>query len=92
MVVCQLGTGQALYAEAGKFLWKTTNVSTETRLGGVPAEGSSGGGGFLEKAMDTAAVVGKRALAGATPTADDASPAGGAATATEGGDFSIDEL
>ncbi len=26
-VVCQLGQGQAIYAEAGKFLWKTPNVS-----------------------------------------------------------------
>src|SRR5688500_16747872 len=37
MIVCQLGEGQQLYAEAGKFLWKTTNVSMETRLGkGAP--------------------------------------------------------
>lgn len=32
MVVCQLGPGESLYAEAGKFLWKTANVSMETRL------------------------------------------------------------
>lgn len=67
MIVCQLGEGQSLYAEAGKFLWKTTNVGMETRLGGSPApagDGADAGGGFLKKAMSTATVVGKRALAG----------------------------
>lgn len=69
-VVCQLGQGQAIYAEAGKFLWKTPNVSMETRLGkgsagtsGDPVAGG-GGGGFLKKAVATATEVGKRALAG----------------------------
>ena len=71
MVVCQLGEGQQVYAEAGKFLWKTANVSMETRLGkgpaaaGEPGAGGPGGAGsFLKKAVATATEVGKRALAG----------------------------
>lgn len=56
MAVCQLAESQVVYCEPGKFLWKTTNVSVETRL--TRPVGSSGG--FLQKAMD----VGKRALAG----------------------------
>jgi uncharacterized protein (TIGR00266 family) len=62
MAVCQLAPGQSVYCEAGKFLWKTTNVTMETRLtkpsSGVPKQG--GGGGFLGKALD----VGKRMLVG----------------------------
>jgi uncharacterized protein (AIM24 family) len=74
MVVCQLGSGQSLYAEAGKFLWKTANVSMETRLskgGEEPPSGPVDGGGgtagmgaMFKKAMSTATEVGKRALAG----------------------------
>ena len=68
MAVCQLDAGQSIYAEAGKFLWKTTNVSLETRLT-KPTQGASGpgsaataggGGGLLGKVME----VGKRVLAG----------------------------
>ena len=32
MVVCQVDPGQTVYCEAGKFLWKTANVSIETRF------------------------------------------------------------
>jgi uncharacterized protein (AIM24 family) len=75
MVVCQLGADQSIYCEAGKFLWKTTNVSMETRLGKgapggdggaqpAPAAGSGGGGRLLKKALSTATEMGKRALAG----------------------------
>lgn len=71
MVVCQLGPGQVVYGEAGKFLWKTPNVSVETRLSKPGAQdeaavagGGGGAGGFLRKAMSTATEVGKRALAG----------------------------
>lgn len=70
MIVCQLGPGQQVYCEAGKFLWKTTNVSMETRLGkgapgAAPGAGPAGGaGGLLKKALSTATEVGKRALAG----------------------------
>ena len=64
MVVCQLDAGQTVYAEAGKFIWKTTNVSLETRLSkpasDATASGGSSGGGLLGKAMQ----VGKRVLAG----------------------------
>jgi uncharacterized protein (AIM24 family) len=64
MAVCQLADGQTVYCEAGKFLWKTTNVAVETRL--TRPMGSAGGGavaaagGLLQKALD----VGKRVLAG----------------------------
>ena len=72
LVVCQLGADQEVYCEAGKFLWKTTNVSMETRLGkggngtAAPAAGGGGGGGasLLKKAVSTATEMGKRALAG----------------------------
>lgn len=57
MAVCQLADGQTLYAEAGKFLWKTTNVGVETR---ISAPNSAGGGGFLGAALS----AGKRMLAG----------------------------
>ena len=65
MVVCQLDAGQTVYAEAGKFIWKTTNVSLETRLSKPVSDasgggGGGGGGGLLGKAME----VGKRVLAG----------------------------
>ena len=63
MAVCQLEAGQTAYCEAGKFLWKTVNVSVETRLTrpqGGPAGTFSGPAGFLSKALD----VGKRVIAG----------------------------
>jgi uncharacterized protein (AIM24 family) len=63
LAVVQLEAGQTIYCEAGKFLWKTTNVSVETRLTkpqgneqGAPAAAS----GLMKKALD----VGKRVLAG----------------------------
>src|SRR5438045_1308952 len=61
MVVCQLGEGQTLYAEAGKFLWKTVNIGIETRISspGTPS-GSGAGGGLLSTALG----AGKRMLAG----------------------------
>ena len=63
LAVVQLEPGQTVYCEAGKFLWKTTNVSVETRL--TKPQGNQQGapaaaGGFLQKALD----VGKRVLAG----------------------------
>ena len=66
MAICQLGPDQSVYAEAGKFLWKTANVSIETRLGkgGGGGDAGGGGGGFLKKAVATATEMGKRALAG----------------------------
>jgi uncharacterized protein (AIM24 family) len=67
-IICQLGPDQAVYCEAGKFLWKTANVTMETRLGrGAPAPvgaGTAPGGSLLKKALGTATEMGKRALAG----------------------------
>jgi uncharacterized protein (AIM24 family) len=71
LVTCQLESGQSIYAEPGKFLWKTTNVALETRLAtpprdsGASADGADGqakspGASLLQKAMD----VGKRVVAG----------------------------
>jgi uncharacterized protein (TIGR00266 family) len=62
MAVCQLAAGQTVYCEAGKFLWKTTNVTMETRLtkpSSVPQQ-ATGAGGLFAKALD----VGKRMLVG----------------------------
>ncbi|MCL2733134.1 MAG: AIM24 family protein [Actinomycetia bacterium] len=74
MAVCTLNPGQTVYCEAGKFLFKTANVSMETRLGGPggrngggqqgAAGGGGGMGGLLRQAMGTAMQVGQRALAG----------------------------
>jgi len=63
MAVCQIEPGQTVYCEAGKFLWKTPNVSVETRLTkpqGNQAGAPASAGSFLQKAKD----VGKRVLAG----------------------------
>ena len=63
MAVCQLAAGQTVYCEAGKFLWKTTNVTVETRLTKPQSKSAgapSSGGGFLSMALD----VGKRVIAG----------------------------
>lgn len=57
MVVCQLAAGQTVYAEAGRFLWKTANVSLETRLTRPEAAAR---GGLLGAALE----VGKRVVAG----------------------------
>ncbi|WP_406153324.1 AIM24 family protein [Streptomyces sp. NBC_01023] len=71
MAVVNLQPGQTVYCEAGKFLFKTSNVSMETRLsgpgggGGGGQQGQAGGmGGILRQAMGTAMQVGQRALAG----------------------------
>ncbi len=76
MVVCTLQPGQTVYCEAGKFLFKTADVSMETRLGGPGSRGAGGPGGpggqqggggmggLLRQAMGTAMQVGQRALAG----------------------------
>lgn len=74
MAVVSLSPGQTVYCEAGKFLFKTTGVTMETRLSGPPgggggaqqAGGGGGGGmgGMLRQAMGTAMQAGQRALAG----------------------------
>ncbi|MBW8802144.1 MAG: AIM24 family protein [Streptomyces sp.] len=63
LAVCQLEQGQTVYAEAGKFLWKTTNVGVETRINAPAAAGGGqpgGGVGLLGTVMN----AGKRMLAG----------------------------
>jgi uncharacterized protein (AIM24 family) len=60
MVVCQLAAGQTVYADAGRFLWKTTNVSIETHLSKPAAGPDGGGGGLFGKVLE----VGKRVAAG----------------------------
>lgn len=64
MVTCQLDAGQAVYANADKFRWKTTNVSIETRLSSPDGAAQRKAGGRLGAALATAAEVGKRAVAG----------------------------
>ena len=62
-VVCQVAPGQTVFAEPGKFLWKTPNMGIETRLtrpAGNQAGAAPASSGFLAKAID----VGKRVLAG----------------------------
>jgi uncharacterized protein (AIM24 family) len=60
MAVCQLGEGQTLYAEAGKFLWKTVNVGIETKINSPGQGGQGQQSGFLSAALG----AGKRMLAG----------------------------
>jgi uncharacterized protein (AIM24 family) len=64
MVVCQLDPEQVIYCEAGKFLWKTANVSIETRFSTPQTEEESKEKGGFQKFMGAAKEVGKRALAG----------------------------
>jgi uncharacterized protein (AIM24 family) len=84
MAVCQIDEGQTVYCEAGKFLWKTPNVSVETRLTkpqgnqtGAPASA----GGLLQKAMD----VSKRVLAGESLAFQYYTPVGGSGLVTFAG-------
>ena len=61
MVVCTLAPGQVLYAEAGKFLFRSGDVAMETKLS-QPSQGDQGGGlgGLLRGALE----AGKRMAAG----------------------------
>ncbi|MFD7433047.1 AIM24 family protein [Streptomyces sp. NPDC059861] len=75
MAVVTLHPGQTVYCEAGKFLFKTPNVTMETRLSGPSGGGAPGAsgaaaagmGGLLRQAMGTAVQAGQRALAGESP-------------------------
>jgi len=60
LVVCQIADGQTVYAEAGKFLWKTVNVGVQTRVSSPSAPAATGAAALLNKA----AQMGKRYLAG----------------------------
>ncbi len=76
MAVCQVQQGQTVYCEAGKFLWKTSNVAVETRLTrpqGNQAGAAAAAAGLLSKAID----VGKRALAGESLAFQYYTPVGG---------------
>ncbi|HJR45786.1 MAG TPA: AIM24 family protein [Actinomycetota bacterium] len=77
MVVCQIDPGQTIYCEAGKFLWKTTNVGLETRFTTPAQEEANQSKGLLGKALSTAVEVGKRQLAGESLAFQYFTPAGG---------------
>ena len=70
VVVCQLGPGECVYAEPGRFLWKTGNVAVETgavrpaagEQQGSQAPGGGPGARFLHRALATASEVSKRVL------------------------------
>lgn len=84
MAVCQVTEGQTVYCEAGKFLWKTTNVAVETRFtkpAGNQAGAPAAAGGFLQKAMD----VGKRVVAGESLAFQYYTPVGGSGLVTFAG-------
>jgi uncharacterized protein (AIM24 family) len=72
LAVCQVADGQTIYAEAGKFLWKTVNVGIETHIASQNAAGGSGG--LLGMAMN----AGKRVLAGESIAFQYFTPHGGA--------------
>lgn len=77
MIVCQVDQGQTVYCEAGKFLWKTANVSLETRFTTPGQEEANQGKGLFQKAMSTAVEVGKRQLAGESAAFQYFTPQGG---------------
>ena len=77
MIVCQLDQGQTMYCEAGKFLWKTTNVSIETRFTTPEGQEASKDKRMFGKALGAAVEVGKRALAGESVAFQYFTPAGG---------------
>lgn len=82
--VCQVDQGQTVFAEPGKFLWKTPNVQLQTRLT-TPAGNQAGAtpakAGFLQKAVD----VGKRVLAGEHLAFQYFTPVGGSGLVTFAG-------
>jgi uncharacterized protein (AIM24 family) len=92
-ITCQLDPGQSVFAEAGKFRWKTTNVALETRLstpGGqadqAKQQAQQGGGSFLKAALATATEVGKRVLSGQSMAFQWFTPSGGSGLASFAGD------
>lgn len=64
MAIVNLHPGQTVYCEAGKFLFKTTNVTMETRLSGPSNSGGQAQGGGMGGMLRTAMQAGQRALAG----------------------------
>jgi len=61
ILVTELSPDEEVYGVAGKFLWKTSNVSMETRFGKKDKHQSKG---FLDQAIGTAIDIGKRTIAG----------------------------
>jgi len=88
-ITCQLEPEQAVFAEAGTFRWKTTNVSIETRLVSPKgaAQAAQKGGGLLGAALATATEVGKRALAGDSLAFQWFRPAGGSGLVSFAGEL-----
>jgi uncharacterized protein (AIM24 family) len=61
MIVCTLRPGEVLYAEAGKFLFRSADVSMETKMSQPSGQPGGGGlGGLLRGALE----AGKRMAAG----------------------------
>ncbi len=77
MILCQVDQGQTVYAEAGKFLWKTANVGIETRLTTPETEQKTKDQGLFGKALGAAVDVGKRMLAGESAAFQYFTPNGG---------------
>ena len=77
MVVCQVDSGQTVYCEAGKFLWKTANVGIETRFSTPETEEANKEKAGLQKFVAGAKDVGKRALAGESLAFQYFTPQGG---------------
>ncbi|HEY5303422.1 MAG TPA: AIM24 family protein [Acidimicrobiales bacterium] len=92
-ITCQLEPGKSVFAEAGKFRWKTTNVTMETRLstpGGkadqANQQAQQSGGSFLKAALATATEVGKRVLTGQSLAFQWFTPSGGSGLVSFAGD------
>ena len=73
LAVVSLQPGQSVYCEAGRFLFKTPNVTMETRLAGSSDKegggqrspgGGVGAGGLLRQAMGTSPQTGRRVPTG----------------------------
>src|SRR2546430_17483853 len=77
MVVCQVDSGQTVYCEAGKFLWKTANVGIETRFSTPENEEANREKTGLQKLVAGAKDVGKRALSGESIAFQYFTPQGG---------------
>ncbi len=60
VVIVQLDSGQAVWCQPGRLVWKTPNVAVQARLIGPGGESS----GLLDRALATAITAGRRRLAG----------------------------
>jgi uncharacterized protein (AIM24 family) len=87
MIICQLDPGQTIYAEAGKFVWKTINVGIETRFTTPETEEATKSKGLFEKAMGAATEIGKRALAAESAAFQYFTPQGGSGLVSFAGEL-----